>query len=388
MIAKTYKGKSIQQALDQIKSELGADAMILSTQQVASRRMFGLLKRQGWEVTAGIKEPAPEQKAAAPANAGSRKKRGDVLGLGSLPASSPARISAAPERAGSGDPRVDELLQEVQGLKRSLEVITRTSAPKSEGVRSQLLSKGLSADAAERLMFALRGTASGSINDRLRDALAEAFRLDQPVELTGKGRVVSLFAGPAGMGKTTTIGKIAGHAKARYNKRVALISTDTQRVGKHEQLSAYGHLLNIPVYACADFAEVHRLLSTLDDDLILIDTPGINPQDAVKAKATRTAAAVANARLHIVISAATRSEEFLRIVKTLGSDDCRRVLLSKLDEVESIAHFVSGTLSDECVISYLTNGESVPGDLVVPTAEELAHFFLPKQATEAAALAL
>src|SRR3990172_1794539 len=99
--------------------------------------------------------------------------------------------------------------------------------------------------------------------------------IEKPAEFQAKGRVVSVFVGPTGAGKTTTIAKIAGHATARFNKKVVLVSTDVFRVGGQEQLNRFGTLLGIPAYPCSDVATLKSLIDSFDDvDLVLIDTPG------------------------------------------------------------------------------------------------------------------
>src|SRR5207247_9723371 len=86
--------------------------------------------------------------------------------------------------------------------------------------------------------------------------------------------------GPTGVGKYRTIARNAGHAAIRMNKKVALISTDTTRIGGHEQLARLGELLGIPTYACADASTLKDLVASLDDcNLVLIDTPGSSPSD-------------------------------------------------------------------------------------------------------------
>ena len=136
-----------------------------------------------------------------------------------------------------------------------------------------------------------------------------------PAELHAKTRMVSVFVGPTGVGKTTTIAKIAGHAAIRMKKKVALISTDMLRVGGQEQLSRFGALLGVPAYGCSDVSTLKDLIASLDDrDLILIDTPGSSPSDLARLSKLESVASAANARVHLVISATTRSEDITKIV--------------------------------------------------------------------------
>jgi flagellar biosynthesis protein FlhF len=198
------------------------------------------------------------------------------------------------------------------------------------------------------------------------------------VELIGKARTVSVFVGPTGSGKTTTIAKIAAHARARYKKRVALISTDLFRVGGHDQLLRYGDLIGVATYSCADLTALNDLIASLDDrDLIMIDTPGSSPSDLARLGKLETITAMPEARVHLVVSASTRSEDITRIVKRFQRFSPRRVVITKIDETDPKGAFVGDILRNEMPISYMTGGQHVPEDLIIPSAQDIVRFVLP-----------
>ena len=202
--------------------------------------------------------------------------------------------------------------------------------------------------------------------------------IDSPVELESSEPVISVFVGPTGVGKTTTIAKIAGQAAARHGKRVALISTDSLRVGGQEQLARYGELLGIPAYACSDASALGTLIETLNDrDLILIDTPGCSPADLARLSKLRRVINGLGARVHLVLGATTKSEDLAKTIKRFHRYSPGRLVFTKIDETESKGNLVGELLRHGLPLSFLTDGQSVPEDLVIPDAHELSCYVLP-----------
>jgi flagellar biosynthesis protein FlhF len=173
---------------------------------------------------------------------------------------------------------------------------------------------------------------------------------------------------------------IAGHATARFNKKVVLVSTDVFRVGGQEQLNRFGALLGIPTYPCSDVATLKSLIHSFDDvDLVLVDTPGASPSDLARLAKLESALTAPEARVNLVISATTRSEDVARIIKRYQRFSPKRVVFTKIDETDSRGAMVGDLLRNELAISYLTNGQRVPEDLLAPSALELAHYVLPNE---------
>jgi flagellar biosynthesis protein FlhF len=204
--------------------------------------------------------------------------------------------------------------------------------------------------------------------------------IDTPAELDARDRVVSAFVGPAGVGKTTTIAKVAAHAAARMKKKVALISTDMLRVGGQEQLNRYGMLLGIPTYGCPDTSTLKNLVDGLADrDLILLDTPGISPSDTVRLSRLQGDLTNVGARVNLVMAATTRSEDVNQAVRQYQSFFPGRTLFTKVYETEFKSGFVGDLLRNDMALSYITNGQHVPEHLLIPGARDLAAYVLPME---------
>jgi flagellar biosynthesis protein FlhF len=407
MNVKTYQSKSLQEALNHIKRDLGSEALILSTREVRPARF---LRKPKWEVaaTAPPNPPAPAAATAAAATAAAAaapatatpKARLEPQNSGVNPLAiltPPTRVPQKVEpmnleedlardkarRASQPDRRIDLLLEEMDELKRSVRSLGKaipSKADPSGGLYGELVSQGIDAETADHLIVtASDGDPSPSeARNKVRRLLSEMIVIDPPAELQAKARMVSVFVGPTGVGKTTTIAKIAGQAVAKYNKKVALITTDMRRVGSQDQLSRFGALLNVPAYTCSDVSTLTKLIQSLDDrDLILIDTPGASPSDLALLGRLEEVLKLPEARVNLVIAATTRSEDVSRIMTRFQRLSPQRVIFTKMDETDSRSAVVGDLLRSEVRITFLTNGQRVPEDLVSPSASEMAKWVLP-----------
>jgi flagellar biosynthesis protein FlhF len=405
MKVKTYKNRSLQEGLEDIKRDLGGDALILSTRSVAVRPRFSLFKKQAWEITAALEEkPSPSARGQiareAQARQGEASREGDrvraveppsmVAGLPSPGPSAPPSpggrgpaVAVATAPALARDTRMDTLIDEISELKKSFRTFSKAMPAKSElggGLFNELLSQGIDHDLADHLIStASRGNpAPTELRERVRRLLVDQLIIAPASELHAKTRMVSAFVGPTGVGKTTTIAKIAGHASIRLKKKVALVSTDMFRIGGQEQLTRLGELLGVPTYGCADVTTLKDLVASLDDrDLVLIDTPGSSPSDLARLSKLEMVTSAADAKVHLVISATTRSEDITKIVKRFQRFTPNSVIFTKIDETDSKGPLAGDLLRNELPVSYLTNGQRVPEDLLIPSADELARYVLP-----------
>jgi flagellar biosynthesis protein FlhF len=401
MKVKTYKNQSLQEGLEDIKRDLGSDALIVSTRSVSERPRFGLFKRQAWEITAVLDEK--EKRSPAGAEAQSRQveaaKNVDrdtvkIAAKPSLPAPaaaqqpSPGRtglVATATAAAPARDPRMDELIDEIGELKKSFRSLSKALPGKSEvsgGLYAELLGQGVDAELADHLIATAsrHNPAPTELRERVRRLLSDHLVIEPCAEMHAKTRMVSVFIGPTGVGKTTTIAKIAGHAAIRMKKKVGLVSTDIFRIGGQEQLTRFGELLGIPTYGCADISTLKDLVASLDDrDLVLIDKPGSSPSDLARLSKLENVATAAAGKVHLVISATTRSEDITKIVSRFQRFTPHSVIFTKIDETDSKGPLVGDLLRNELAVSYLTNGQRVPEDLLIPSADELARYVLPSE---------
>jgi len=193
--------------------------------------------------------------------------------------------------------------------------------------------------------------------------LAKSLRIseDDPIE---RGGVIALV-GPTGVGKTTTLAKLAARYAAQHSARdVALVTTDGFRVGAREQLFTYGRLLGMPVIEVANPNELGDTLDRLGDyRLVLVDTAGLSHRDLALGAQLSALARLGHVNTQLVLPANTHADDLDEVVRRFGIAKPRGVVLSKVDETGRLGAALGVTVRHRLPISYLTDGQRVPEDI-------------------------
>jgi flagellar biosynthesis protein FlhF len=194
-----------------------------------------------------------------------------------------------------------------------------------------------------------------------------------------QGRHVIAVVGPTGVGKTTTLAKIAARALLEARKRVALLTVDTYRIGACDQLARYGEIMGAPVLVARDRAELLAAYERVKDaDLVLVDTAGRSLAEDV-ARQADLVRAIPRVQLHLVVSAATGALELGAVGERYRALQPDRLLFSKLDEAAGPGGVLSVAVRIGRPVSCVANGQRVPEDLHALTGPQLADLILPEQ---------
>jgi len=333
MRIKSFTARTSAEALQQIQAEMGPDAVILQTRPLRDRGLLGLLKRTGVEIVAGIDEPAPVEQEAPEVSPQIERLRDRLL------------------RHGIDDSIVEELLDDV-------EQVSAGQPPAQEGRLTEALAKALGSK--------VRMTGGLSRND------------------TGP-RVIA-FVGPTGVGKTTTIAKLAAELVLNGRHRVELVTIDAHRVGAIEQLKAYGELLSVPVhtaYTPEDLADAVAKASRAE--FVLIDTPGCSYGDrAALAELRQYFRQVPGLEVNVLLSCCWRSEDAVRAANAFRptAAGAARLLFTKIDETVSYGTLLTVPERTHLPLSYISNGQNVPDDIRVGTPHLLATLLAKRPSTQ------
>ena len=214
--------------------------------------------------------------------------------------------------------------------------------------------------------------APGNARLRLVQAVSQLQGKGSPLELNAGRSTVCALVGSTGVGKTTTIAKLAAHYALRESKKVALVTTDTYRVGAVEQLKTYGEIMGTPVEVVERPLGLRRVLSQHSDaDLILIDTPGRNPFGRHLEEVVTGLNLVQPHHTLLLVNLATRVEEIRALLEAYRTLAYNGLIATKVDEVLDTSGLLELVTVESAPLRYLTTGQLVPDDLAVASAENV-----------------
>ncbi|MGZ4135401.1 MAG: flagellar biosynthesis protein FlhF [Tumebacillaceae bacterium] len=284
----------------------------------------------------------------------------------------------------------DTVLKEVQELRLLLRSLVNSSStsmlPESViTVRKQLLAQDLEEELVDELIE--KGIRQfqqiQSIDEQefrgilLNFIKEELVAVAEPLPLGLQTRIVSLM-GPTGVGKTTTIAKLAAEQVLKYGKRVGLITTDTYRIAAVDQLRTYANILNVPLEVCYSPEDVDRALEQFADrDLILVDTAGRNYYNDLNVRELNAYLQVLHPdETYLVLSLTTKVSDLMQIAENFTKLTIDKFLFTKMDETKTYGAMYNVVSRHKVPLSYVTTGQNVPEDIEVVSAEKVARLIV------------
>jgi flagellar biosynthesis protein FlhF len=197
-----------------------------------------------------------------------------------------------------------------------------------------------------------------------------------PLQVAAGRRTVAALVGPTGVGKTTTIAKLAAHYRLRERASVGLVTVDTYRIAAVEQLRTYAEIMDLPLEVVATKQEMRAAIDRLaEKDLVLIDTAGCSPRDAVRLQELRGLLAESPAdEVYVVLSAPAGAQSVDAAAGAFATVGASAVVLTKLDEADSLAWLPGLLRRHRLPLAYTTNGQDVPDDIRPAGPSDLAEF--------------
>jgi len=369
---KRYTAATMQEAIDQIRHDLGPNAVILHSRKVGRGGVMNLLGKPVIEVTAAVDEapvagpeaePLPEAKSSPEAEGrnGGAEEGVDHRLAAYLDLSGP----------GAGGP-VTSRRARMAGATGVVEQFQRRLVANDV---DELLAEALVRSAVEDLRTA---DDAGLIARYIEKRIEGFIRVTGPVTSgAGKPKVVALV-GPTGVGKTTTAAKLAARFSGVERKRVAIITADVLRVAGVEQMRVYAKLLKVPVDVVLSPTDLNSTIAGHSDkDLVIIDTGGRSPYNWMQiAELSGFMSELREAEVHLVLSAATRCKENLAVAEQFAAMRFHSLLFTKLDETRDYGSLLTVAVKSKRPISYLTAGQNIPDDIEPASSAKLARMIL------------
>lgn len=386
MQIRKYEARTMAEALSLVKSELGPDAVILSTGN----------KRRGAGSFGLFGTPMVEITAALDRNPSARMEKRDFYGK---PPQTYSSLSAKEMIVGAAVEDGEKLREEIRELKRCIAQMKTKPAAKEtkksafpaafEGLYEEMTSTGvmpkLAASLIEKSVINLDRCGGKSGRGKIslaKEALAmevmSLTRVSGGIKLNGKKGKAVAFVGPTGVGKTTTIAKLAAKYSA-IGKDIALITTDTYRIGAAEQFKTYAKILKAPVGIASTPRELkEKILFFRDKDLILIDTAGRSQRDGRQLSFLKELFPhhEETPEVHLLMSATTSSSGISDIIKRFSALPLESYLFTKLDECSDFGPLLNVAARYKVPYSYFTTGQRVPEDLEIAIPERVADLIL------------
>jgi len=235
-----------------------------------------------------------------------------------------------------------------------------------------LMAAGVEQEVAQELLRRVPRLPHNAAVDALRRTLSARIPIGGALPRESRHRQVAVLVGPTGVGKTTTIAKLAAIHALDYNRKVALLSLDTYRIGAIQQLRTYAELMNLPLLTATNTDEVADALEQFAGyDLVLIDTIGRGQRDEEHLQEMRQALLPAKGVVYLTLSATADSATLLDAAQRFSIFEPDAIVLTKLDEAARMGNCVNLALRGSLPFAYFTTGQRVPEDITLADAHAL-----------------
>jgi len=412
----------MREALDRVRSELGRDAVILATRQVPVRRLLPWGQKEEVEITAGlgiatkpiatrptrsVNTPRTPRPAMPSLNAQEHRAAEIVKELQRRSAdgpftakpgttkridlSTPDEVSLSATPAGAAYGPSSDLTKRLDVIERMLADLGRRQRVSSEvpadllGIYDRLVAAEVDETIARDLVERLHGqnpagrtTDPAAVRLALLRLIESELRCGGPIRVEPGARKVVALVGPTGVGKTTTLAKLAANFRLREGVRTGLVTVDTYRIAAVDQLRTYAEIIDLPMKVVTSPAEMRAALDELAGlDLVLIDTAGRSPRDAEQiAELADLIAAARPDETHLVLSLTAGRKTLLQSVARFKAVDPTAVIVTKLDEAGGPGAILGLARDGGPPVSYVTTGQDVPDDIEPARPDRIARWIV------------
>lgn len=394
MIIKKYTGKTEAEATEAAKKELGSGLVIMNVREVKKKGLFAFLSPKQIEITAALEEENPQKPQY-----GSITRTMDALAenrnlsvrnsteniekkLDSLQTLLESQLNsrqATGEETGTPRETVSEEKEKKDSEAETPEKKEEEQNPEQDKFIRLLYNKMLDNEMDEKYVNSILEDASKTkkadlpfdyLLANIYQKMVLKFGKSEGITPSADGPRIVLFIGPTGVGKTTTIAKLAGKYCVEDKKKVALLTADTYRIAAAEQLRTYANILETPFRVIYTPEELQTAVKDYwDCDYIFIDTAGRSHQNADQLEKMKEMVGAlkdpGNYHVFLVLSATTKYRDLQRIADCYGKIADYELIFTKLDETEAVGNLLNMKLYTGAPVAYVTCGQNVPDDMEV-----------------------
>ncbi|WP_027338709.1 flagellar biosynthesis protein FlhF [Halonatronum saccharophilum] len=352
MKVKKYQGENMQETILKVKSDLGSNAIILNTRKFKKGGFLGFFAKTMVEVIATVEEKSPQ----IDNNGNNNNLKSELKVMREM---------------------MNNLMGEIKESKSNQLQVNNPSFNKLyEALWEVGMSRSTSRDLADKIVRNLKSPQLDvdEVEEILRDELIGELGSIKGIELEeGKTKVIA-FVGPTGVGKTTTLAKLAADFSLFKGKKVGLVTADTYRIAAVDQLKTYSEIINLPIKVAFTPQELNQAIEEYKGyDLVLVDTAGRSQNNQLHISELKGFLAKASIdEICLVLSATTKTIDLLKIIDVYKEANLDKLIVTKIDETDSYGTIFEAVVKSELPLSYLTLGQGVPEDIDMPKVEVLA----------------
>lgn len=361
MKVKKYIGKTSYEAMNKMKMELGPDAIILNTRTIRKKGIKGLFKKPMVEITAAYEEK-------------------DLL------------LFKKPK-----DDNFIKINNELATLKNMMEQISANVVENDskfpvelEKYRSKLIENGVEYYTATSILRNLNlqvdfiSKDDKTIENIIRYTLMEYIGDAEPLNLDNQYQKIIFFIGPTGVGKTTTLAKIAAQLVMEKKYDIGLITSDTYRIAAVDQLKTYSDILQLPLKIIYNQEDMHKTLASFrEKNIVFVDTAGKNHREIdEKDEIYKIMSSIKNKEVYLVLSGATDYNTLKSIINHYSFIENYKIIFTKLDEAENFGNILNVKYLTKNPVSYITTGQNVPDDIEILDKGKVVSWLIGEKANE------
>jgi flagellar biosynthesis protein FlhF len=377
---KQFEAGTEKQAMLQVKEEFGKEALIVSIKNIKPKGIFKLFKRPFVQVTAALdeKDVSVTNEQLRNTDKVTNIEYNDIYQSNSIE-SIKDKITKIEKFINEEDNNSHFIIQEEQ--------ISREDIPIINLIYNQLIENEVNEKVANKLMLGLNESLSKG-NIKINELVSIIYKriineLEdiETIDLSGEGPKIITFIGPTGVGKTTTIAKLASYYSINEGKSIGLITADTYRIAAVEQLRTYGNILNIPVSVVYSNEEIKESINKFSDkDLIIIDTAGRSHKNNERQEDIKELLSlIPEKEVYLVLSITTKYKDLISITERYKNIADYKIIFTKLDESISVGNILNIKNKTGAKLSYITFGQNVPDDIKEINPHNIAKSILGGQ---------
>lgn len=380
MIVKKYIVNNMNEAMNRIRYELGKDAVIISQRKIRKPGIKGLFSSKVLEVTAAIDNNKNYMEKDMQNSIEAIKKVMEIK------SASPAKECSEDatvnknitvEKSNNSNSEILKQMKEMKDMLSQISQVDRNSGTKKSDLQLLLEKNDLNEKTIKKILSRVSIIDEDiSEEEKVKKAIHDMIHLSDE-EMKG----VVVLTGPTGVGKTTTIAKLAGRLALIEKKKVGLITIDTYRIGAVEQLNTYADIMNIPFKTVFSVKEMETAIESMNQcDVILIDTTGRSSKNAMQiAELNAFIQKVDVNNIYLVISCTTKDKDIDSIVEGYNALNFNNVIITKLDETTTYGSILNILECTGKPLSFVTVGQNVPDDFKKLNKEDVCNLILGEE---------